>query len=88
MYLHPDGISRRIRWEQNDGGAPDWDRVLDAVCAACQLPRAPLVAGLKAMAPRLRGIDNEGAAFGLEPEVRSFLAPAIAAQVRALERLR
>ncbi len=88
MYLHPDGISRRIRWDQNDGGALDWGRVLDAVCATCQLPRAPLVAGLKAMAPRLRDVADDGAAFGLEPEVRSFLATAIAAQVRTLEQLR
>ena len=33
MYLHPDGIARRIRWDDNDGGAPDWGRVLDRVCA-------------------------------------------------------
>ncbi|RZL86505.1 MAG: type II toxin-antitoxin system HipA family toxin, partial [Variovorax sp.] len=23
MYLHPDGIARRIRWSDNDGGRPD-----------------------------------------------------------------
>lgn len=32
MYMHPDGIARRIRWESNDDGAPDWGRVVDAVC--------------------------------------------------------
>ncbi len=32
MYLHPDGIARRIRWEDNDAGAPDWNKVLDRVC--------------------------------------------------------
>ena len=32
MYLHPDGIARRIRWEGNDGGQPHWGRVLDCVC--------------------------------------------------------
>lgn len=32
MVLHPDGIARRIRWEGNDGGQPDWGRVLDRVC--------------------------------------------------------
>lgn len=32
MYLHPDGIARRIRWENNDDGRPDWRRVLDRVC--------------------------------------------------------
>jgi serine/threonine-protein kinase HipA len=32
MYLHPDGIARRIRWEGNDDGQPDWSRVMDRVC--------------------------------------------------------
>jgi serine/threonine-protein kinase HipA len=36
MYLHPDGIARRIRWEGNDGSAPDWSRVLDKVCEVAQ----------------------------------------------------
>ncbi len=36
MYLHPDGIARRIRWEGNDGGAPDWNRVIDKVCELAQ----------------------------------------------------
>jgi len=36
MYLHPDGIARRIRWEGNDGGAPDWSRVIDKVCEMAQ----------------------------------------------------
>lgn len=31
MYLHPDGIARRMRWDNNDGGSPDWGRVLDKV---------------------------------------------------------
>lgn len=88
MYLHPDGIARRIRWDHNDGGAPDWERVIDTVCGMGQLPREPLVAGLKAMALRLRDVGDEGAAFGLDPAVHGFLAPAIAAQARALEQLR
>ncbi len=88
MYLHPDGIARRMRWEDNDGGAPDWSRVLDSVCDQCRLPRAPLVDGLKLFALRLRDIAADGRSFGLESEVQAFLAPGIAAQLRALEALR
>lgn len=33
MYLHPDGIARRIRWEADNGGSPDWGAVVDRVCA-------------------------------------------------------
>lgn len=36
MYLHPDGIARRIRWEGNDGSSPDWSRVIDKVCEVVQ----------------------------------------------------
>lgn len=32
MYLHPDGIARRIRWAVGDASAPDWARVLDRLC--------------------------------------------------------
>ena len=88
MYLHPDGIARRIRWEGNDGGAPDWARVLDTVSAQCSLPREPLLAGLKALAPRLREVAKDGQAFGLDDDVSTFVAPAIAAQLRALKALK
>ena len=88
MYLHPDGIARCIRWNGNDGGFPDWSRVLDTVCERCRLPRAALVTGLKAMAPRLREVGADGSAFGLVPEVRNHLASGIAAQASALEALR
>jgi len=31
MYLHPDGIARRIRWENNDAGSTDWSRVVNRI---------------------------------------------------------
>lgn len=75
-------------WAFEHGGAPDWGRVLDTVCAQCSLPRAPLVAGLKALAPRLRKIATDSGAFGLEAEVSTFVGPAITAQVQALRTLK
>lgn len=36
MYMHPDGIARRMRWENNDDGKPDWTRVVDRVCALAE----------------------------------------------------
>lgn len=41
MYLHPDGIARRIRWEGNDNGRPDWARVVDKVCELSMLALKP-----------------------------------------------
>ncbi|KQU81661.1 MULTISPECIES: type II toxin-antitoxin system HipA family toxin [unclassified Rhizobacter] len=96
MYLHPDGIARRIRWEGNDGGQPDWSRVLDKVCAD-SLPqpgethtpvrREPLLAGLKAMAPVLDKIAGDAAGSGLSPEVHAHLRAGLESQARQLAAL-
>jgi serine/threonine-protein kinase HipA len=101
MYLHPDGIARRIRWEGEQGGQPDWDAVVGAVCAtdggpaprkarkpAPVLARAPIVHGLKAMAPVLRQLAERGTHFGLDPEVARHLAPGLREQAARLEALR
>lgn len=87
MYLHPDGIARRMRWAVGDGGAPDWSRVLDVVCASGAVARPFLVAGLQAMAPRLREIAAAGTDFGLEADVLAFVKPYLLAQAAALEQL-
>jgi serine/threonine-protein kinase HipA len=103
MYLHPDGIARRIRWEGNDFNRTDWGRVLDRVCelgAMVQkerprlrgpspdlLAREPLVAGLKAMEPALREVAAAGEQWGLEPAVAAFVRPQLLAQADELAAL-
>jgi len=100
MYLHPDGIARRIRWEGNDDGQPDWSRVLDRVCELASqvrkeerlkgpgtVQRDALVASLKEMVPRLRAIAEAGEAMGLEPELHQHLRPGIEARARELDAL-
>ncbi len=100
MYLHPDGIARRIRWEGNDSGQPDWAKVLDRVCelgAQAQqgrrkkgpnpVQRAPLVHGLRAMAPELERLATDGETLGLEPEVLNHLCPGILRLARELAAL-
>jgi serine/threonine-protein kinase HipA len=34
MFLHPDGIARRIRWEGEVGGQPEWGNVAEKVALA------------------------------------------------------
>jgi serine/threonine-protein kinase HipA len=97
MYLHPDGIARRIRWDGNDGGQPDWSRVLDAVCESAArvrrerrkkgpelLQRAALVEGLRAMVPALQRIAAEGEAMGMEADVLKHLRPSLMARAHEL----
>ncbi|NTX31483.1 type II toxin-antitoxin system HipA family toxin [Burkholderia pyrrocinia] len=97
MYLHPDGIARRIRWEGNDGGRPDWARVLDGVVRSSEpqageahaaLDRDALRARLHAMAPRLQEIADRGVDLGLEHDVHAFLKPGIERLARELDVLR
>jgi len=100
MYLHPDGLARRIRWESNDGGQPDWGRVLHRVCDLAEqvwqeerrngpltLQREALVAGLKAMVPGLRTIAAVADEQGLEPEVYAYLRRGIEARADELDAL-
>lgn len=102
MYLHPDGIARRIRWEGNDNGQPDWGRVLDRVCAlgaqvqdakkarrrkSALIAREPLVAGLQAMVPALRQVAEQGQALGLAPEVLAQVRPHLLARADELAAL-
>lgn len=97
MFLHPDGIARRIRWEGNDDGRPEWPRVLDAVCRLGEsalagrgvpLSRPALADGLRAMAPALADIAAHGHDMELEPEVHTFLRPGLERLARELDALR
>ena len=102
MLLHPDGIARRIRWEGNDDGRPDWGHVIDQVCALAAPPAAgrrrraappprinrdALMHGLRAMEAPLRQIADDGETLGLEPALLQLLRPALLAQADSLTRL-
>lgn len=100
MYLHPDGIARRIRWKNNDDGQPNWHRVVERVCELGEqvrrerkgkgreaLSREALIAGLKKMAPALRHVADHGEALGLEAELLDHLRLGILARADELEQL-
>ncbi|MES2946214.1 MAG: HipA domain-containing protein, partial [Pseudomonadota bacterium] len=102
MYLHPDGIARQIRWEGNDGGRPDWNKVLDKVCGlgedtsgiqhrknkpVPELRREYLLKELKKLAPLLAELALNGEDFGMHTDVHKHLRPGIEAQVKQLSAL-
>lgn len=90
MYLHPDGIARRIRWESiPDNGSPDWAEVITAVSKLDHsLQRDALVSGLKEMIPAIHQIIEHGEQLGLEPEVHRYIRPWVQAQLHQLQNLR
>jgi len=90
MYLHPDGIARRIRWKDNDNSQPDWAKVLDTVCSiadecAVALDRSFLKGGLRAMAPKLHEISLRWQSFGMASDVYEFLKPGITRLTKELD---
>jgi serine/threonine-protein kinase HipA len=103
MYLHPDGIARRIRWEDNDAGSPDWARVLKRICeidaetpalrgrkvktGMARVHRDSLVIGLKKMVPALHEIALNGESMGLDSEVLKHLRAGILNQAQRLAAL-
>jgi DNA-binding XRE family transcriptional regulator len=89
MYLHPDGIARRTRWDDNDAGDPNWQRVVDAVCQKTPtMKRQELVVGLRDMASRPAGLARHGVQWGMDEEVHAHLLPRIRRQSEGLAALR
>ena len=72
MWLHPDGIARRIRWQADDGGAPDWASVITQACDAAKVEHASVTARIQMMAPPMGTLLADALALGIDEE---FLAP-------------
>jgi serine/threonine-protein kinase HipA len=102
MYMHPDGIARRIRWQLNgrpDTGAPDWSGVAD-LCAqlVCDSPRAQsaklqanvvqkrLRAALHSMALAVADLPHAMRLLGVEAEVINHLRIGIESNAELLAR--
>ena len=85
MFLHSDGIARRIRWKDSDGGAPECAKI--AVQAAETLKDSPLPHVLKALAdlaPKLALLPQMLTDNGVSDEIRRRLEPGIIANVAKL----
>lgn len=72
MYLHPDGIARRIRWQDNDNGEPDWRRVIDRVCELSEQRTVQQAHGNRRRRASIAGIRREALVQGLRS-----MAPAL-----------
>jgi serine/threonine-protein kinase HipA len=72
MWMHPDGIARRIRWERDDGGSPDWASVIDQACDAAHLDSRLVRKSVARMAAPMATLFDDARALGI---VDQFLAP-------------
>lgn len=72
MWLHPDGIARRIRWQSDDGGSPVWASVINQACGAAKLDHATVTTGVQMMAKPLATLLGDARALGIDEQ---FLIP-------------
>jgi serine/threonine-protein kinase HipA len=72
MWLHPDGIARRIRWKADDGGSPNWASVIDQACDAAKVDRTKVKTTVQAMATPLATLLADACALGIDEQ---FLTP-------------
>ncbi|WP_144769917.1 type II toxin-antitoxin system HipA family toxin [Herbaspirillum sp. SJZ099] len=87
MWLHPDGIARRMRWEADDGGSPQWASAIDQAAQAAQLDRDLLVQRVRPMAAPLASLLDDARALGIEEKFLTPLAATINQVVLQLEAL-
>lgn len=87
MWLHPDGIARSLRWEQRDGGQPDWNSVIEQAAEAASLPELPLRQALAAMAPALDQLPALMQTLAIPPPLIAHQEPAIHRLARELREL-
>lgn len=82
MWLHPDGIARRMRWERDDAGSPQWASAIAQACEAAGVDAEPVRSGVQQMAAPLAGLLERMRELHIEDR---FVAPlaATVAQVRA-----
>lgn len=85
MVLHPDGIARRMRWEQDDQGVPNWSSALRQAASATQLPLEALQAGLKPMREKLVVLPELMQQSGVPANLLDRFAPLCRDVARQLE---
>jgi len=87
MWLHPDGIARRIRWQADDGGAPDWASVVVQACAAAQIDEARVRSEIRTMAMPVATVLDDARRLGIAEEFLTPLAKTVENVRSQLERL-
>lgn len=83
MFLHPDGLARRMRWVGEQLGQPDWAVVIDQLSPL--VDAQVLTQGLKTFAPRLESVLKHGVEMGISPELMQPIRASLTGQLKALE---
>ncbi|MFM2087722.1 MAG: hypothetical protein RLZZ237_2591 [Pseudomonadota bacterium] len=65
MFMHPDGIARRMRWEFDDGGAPQWASVIEQAVQTGAMDAEDLCAAVTDMIEPLGTLMDDAYALGI-----------------------
>jgi serine/threonine-protein kinase HipA len=84
MFLHPEGIARRIRWEKDDGGSPVWGSVAEQAASAGSIDATRLRRSLADFAEPLARLPEYLERRGVPPQIIERLYPGIIANVAQL----
>lgn len=84
MFLHPDGIARRIRWERDDGGAPAWGSVAEQAALAGGIDAKALRQRLANFTDSIAGLPERMVKSRVSQDIISRLYPGIMANAERL----
>lgn len=65
MFMHPDGLARRMRWTFDDGGAPQWASVIAQAALASGVSQQHLTQALQEMIEPLATLIDDAYALGI-----------------------
>ena len=77
MLLHPDGLSRRMRWQEDDAGLPRWCSVVRQCRESTGLALEPLVPSLRRLGDALTALPARALAEGVDAALARRLQPMI-----------
>ena len=87
MVLHPDGIARRMRWQEEKASTPRWIDVIRFIEQLQPGATPYLVESLRSLIERLAAIDSKPNEHGIEPELFQLIGQHLKAQIKALQAL-
>jgi hypothetical protein len=73
MWLHPDGIARKMCWDADDQGSPIWSSVITQAAEAGNVERERLVDEVRSMATPLSELYRAAIDIGIEE--KEYLLP-------------
>jgi serine/threonine-protein kinase HipA len=71
MFMHPDGIARRMRWEEDDAGSPRWASVIAQAALAGVVDEEKIRTAVKEMIEPLGTLMDDAYALGIGELIES-----------------